>query len=58
MEKTIPLFAISSLYHDRYPGVKSQYLAGDPVLVNLNCLYLSGLLSSEYTKQQALGIMI
>ena len=24
MDKIIPLFAIASMYHDRYPGVKSR----------------------------------
>ena len=29
-EKIMPLFAIESLDYDRYPVVKSGYLAGDP----------------------------
>ena len=28
MECIIPLFSISSLDHDRYPGVKSRYIVG------------------------------
>ena len=28
------LFVIASLDHDRYPGVKSRFLAGDTALVN------------------------
>ena len=54
--RIIPLFAIASLYHERHPGVKSRYLAGDTALVNCNLLQLSGLLSSEETIQRALGI--
>ena len=34
IDRIIPLFTIASLYHERYPGVKSRYLAGDTVLVN------------------------
>ena len=56
MERIIPLFAISSLDHDRYPGVKSCYLTGDYALVNCDLLELSGLLSSEDTQQRALRI--
>ena len=44
--RIIPLFAIASLDHERYPGVKSHYLAGDTALVNCDLLQLSGLLSS------------
>ena len=46
IDRIIPLFAIASLYHERYPGVKSRYLAGDIVLVNCDLLQLRGLLSS------------
>ena len=56
MERIIPLFAIASLDHDRYPGVKIQYLAGDSALVNCDLLEISGLLSSKDTLQRALGI--
>ena len=56
IDRIIPLFAISSLDNNIYPGVKSRYLAGDTVLVNCNLLQLIGLLSSEETRQQALGI--
>ena len=56
IERIIPLFAIASLYDERYPGVKSRYLVGDTALVNCDLLQLSGLLSSEETRQQALGI--
>ena len=49
MEKIILLFAITSLYHNRYPDVKSRYLAGDPALVNCNLLYLSVIFPSEET---------
>ena len=34
IERIIPLFAIASLDHKRYPGVKSRYLAGDTALFN------------------------
>ena len=30
----IPIFSIASIDHDRYPDVKSRYLAGDNALVN------------------------
>ena len=56
MERIIPLFFIASPDHDHYPGVKSIYLVGDAALVNCNLLELSGLLSSEETRQRALGI--
>ena len=56
MKRVIPIFAISSLDHDRYPGVKSRYLVGDAVLVYRDLPELSGLLSSEETRQHALGI--
>ena len=56
MERIIPLFAIASLDQNRYPGVKIRYLAGDAALVNCDLLELSGLLSSEETRKQALGI--
>ena len=56
IEHIIPLFSIASLDHDRYPGVKSCYLAGDAALVNCGLLELSGLLSSEDTRQCALVI--
>ena len=56
IDRIILLFEIASLDHERYPGVKSRYLAGDTVLVNCDLLQLSGLISSEETKQQALGI--
>ena len=54
--RIIPLFAIASLDHERYPGVKSRYLAGDTALVNCDLLQLSVLLSSEENRQRALGI--
>ena len=47
MDLIIPLFDIASLYHDRYTGVKSRYLAGDTALVNCDLLQLSGLLSRK-----------
>ena len=56
IDPIIPLFAIASLNHKRYPGVKSCYLAGDIALVNFDLLQLRGLLSSEETRQRALGI--
>ena len=56
IERIIPLFAIASLDHERYPGVKICYLAGDTAMVNCDLLQLSGLLSSEETRQRALGI--
>ena len=52
----IPLFSISSLDQDCYPGVKSCYLTGDATLVNCNLTDLSGLLSSKETRQQALRL--
>ena len=56
IERIIPLFAIASLEHERYPGVRSSYLAGDTALINCDLLQISGVLSSEETRQQALGI--
>ena len=56
IDRIIPIFAIASLDHERYPGVKSRYLAGDTAMVNCDLLQLSGLLSSEETRQRALGI--
>ena len=44
IEHIIPLSAIASLDHKRYPGVKSRYLVGDTTLVNCDLLQLSGLL--------------
>ena len=57
MEKIIPLFTIASLDQNRYLGVKSRYLSGDPALINCNPLNLSGLLSSEETRKQVLGLL-
>ena len=54
--RIILIFAIASLDHERYPGVKSRYLTGDTMLVNCDLLQISGLLSSEETRQCALGI--
>ena len=51
IERIIPLFAIASLYHKIYPGVRSRYLAGDTALVNCDLLQLSGLLLSKETRQ-------
>ena len=34
IDRIIPLFVIASLDHERYPGVKRRYLAGDTVLLN------------------------
>ena len=56
IDRIIPLFVITSLNHERYPGVKSRYLAGDTALVNCDLLQLSGLLSSERSRKRALGI--
>ena len=56
MEHIIPLFAIASLDHDRYPCVKSRYFAVEAALVNWHLLEFSGLFSSENTRQRALGI--
>ena len=50
IDRIIPLFAIASLDHDRYPGVKSRYLTGDTALVNCDLLQLRGLLSSKETR--------
>ena len=56
IDRIIPLFAIASLEHERYPGVKSCYLAVDTTLVNCGLLQLIGLLSSEETRQRTLGL--
>ena len=56
MEKIIPIFTIASLDHNCYPGVKIRYLTGDPALVKCNLIDLRSILSSEYTRQQALGL--
>ena len=56
MDHIIPLFDISSFDHDRYPGAKSRYLAGDAALVNYDLLKLSCLLSSEESRNCALVI--
>ena len=56
MERIIPLFAIASLDHYRYPGVKIRYLAKDAALVNCDLLKLSTLLSSKETRKRDLGI--
>ena len=56
IDRIIPLFAIASLDHERYTGGKSRYLAGYTLLVNYDVLQISGLLSSEETRQRALGI--
>ena len=58
IDHLIPLFEIANIKHDRYPVVKSRYLAGDTALVNCDLFQLSGLLSSEETRQQVLGISI
>ena len=47
IDRIIPLFAITSLDHDQYPGVKSRYPAGDTTVVNCDLLQLGDLLSSE-----------
>ena len=52
----ILLFAIASLDHDQYPGMKSRYLAGYTALVHCNLLQLGSILSSAETRQLALGI--
>ena len=44
IDRIIPIFAIASLYHEIYPGVKSRYLVGYTALVNCDLLQLSGLL--------------
>ena len=56
IDRIFLLFAIASLNHEIYPVVKIRYLVGDTVLVNCDLLQLSGLLSSEETRQRALGI--
>ena len=56
IEHIISLCAIVSLDHDRYPGMKIPYLAGDATLVNCDLLQLSGLLTKEDTCKHALGI--
>ena len=52
----IPPFAIVSLYHNRYLGIKRHYLAEDPALVNCKLLGIGGMLSSKETRQQTLGL--
>ena len=54
MDKIIPLLVITNLDYDRYPGIKSWYLAGYPTLFHRNILSLGGLLLSKETRQQAL----
>ena len=49
IDRIITIFAVTSLDHDHYPGVKSRYLAGDAALVNYDLLKLSGLLSRKDT---------
>ena len=56
IDRIIPLFRIAGLDHKIYSGVKSRYLVGDTALVNCDLLKISGLLSSEETRQRALGI--
>ena len=56
IDRIIPLFAIASLDHERYPGAKIRYLVGDTALVNCYLLQLIGQLSSKETRQRALGI--
>ena len=56
IDHIIPLFAIASIDHERYPVVKSRYLAGYTVLVNCDLLQPRGLLLIEETRQRALGI--
>ena len=56
IERIIPLFSTASIEHGQYPGVKSRYLMGDAALLNCDLLELSVLLSSEDTRQRALGI--
>ena len=56
VDRIIPLFAIASLDHERYPGVNIRYLAGDTALFNCDLLHISSLLSSEEKIKQALGI--
>ena len=56
IDHIIPLFAVASLDHERYPGAKIRYLVGDTALVNCYVLQLIGQLSSEETRQRALGI--
>ena len=55
IDRIIPLFAFSSLDHERYPGLKSRYIVGDTALVNCDLLQLIGIISSEETRQRALG---
>ena len=56
IDRIIPLFTIEIIDHERYPRVKSRYLAGDTALVNCDLLQLSSLLSSRETRQRALVI--
>ena len=56
IDRIIPLFAIASLNHERYPGVKICYLAGHTAMVNYALLQISGIFSMEETRQRALGI--
>ena len=56
IDHIIPLSEIAIIDHVRYPGVKSRYLTVDTALVNCDLLQLSGLLSSNETRQHAIGI--
>ena len=56
MDQMIPLFAIASLDHERYTGMKRRYLAGGPALVNCDLLGISRLLSIEEIRQKSLGL--
>ena len=56
IESIIPLFSITSIDYDLYPGVNIRYLAGNSALVNYNIIDLNGILSSKETRQRALGI--
>ena len=56
IDRIISLFAIMSLDHDQYPGVKNRYLTRYTALVNCDSLQLSGLLYIKGTRQRALGI--
>ena len=51
-ERIFPLFYIASIYCNRYPVVKSRYLAGDSALMKYDLLEISGILSSKETQQR------
>ena len=56
IDEITPLFKIAILDQNRYPGIKSRYLARYLELINCDLLGLSGIIYSKETRQQALGL--